>query len=568
MHGNPLVSTIIPVYNGADYLREAVDSVLAQDYDNIEIIIVNDGSNDKGATEEVALSYGDKVRYVSKANGGVATAVNMGISCMRGDYFAWLAHDDWWEPGKISELLSLSAGADEKCLYMSPYVNYLQQEKRKLEAEQVFSTSTLFDVLSNMFTPRMSMASMLIPRKAFAECGVFDPECRTTQDYDLIFKLVKAGYKFVTTNRVLTVRRLHTQMGTLALRDIHIRDLEFLFLKYIEIFFDEIISFSYEQVAVLRQAMTDRGLPEAARRLTGILQWKKLSAGQVTKPFLWLYWENKPHALPPQMIIDSWFSIENKCRDDFEIINLDNHTINLFLENIHPAVWNFSQIAHRADFFRFMLLYQYGGLWLDSDNMLFKKIGKIIDKIDEYGFVCTGYGHKENFFPIICFLGAKPHNLICQKMVDGFISYFEQTVVGDSQPAWDELGGNQLAMHLSAAAETQYFIYPIEFLYPLPMWYAPEELFMPPTNKSRQALANASGLALSFSVTSTVYDFYKYGRRLSKVNLGIVCKLANVYSGPVTTPSRYQRLVAYYNKHGLINTCKKVAGKFHRKLTV
>ena len=98
---DPLVSIVIPVYNGANYMREAIDSALAQTYSNIEIIVVNDGSNDGGATRDIALSYGDKIRYFEKENGGVSTALNLGIKNMRGKYFSWLSHDDVYLPEKI-----------------------------------------------------------------------------------------------------------------------------------------------------------------------------------------------------------------------------------------------------------------------------------------------------------------------------------------------------------------------------------------------------------------------------------------------------------------------------------
>ena len=78
----PLVSIIIPVYNGANYLAEAIDSALAQTYNNVEVIVVNDGSNDNGATERVALSYGDKIKYFAKENGGVSSALKYGIEKM------------------------------------------------------------------------------------------------------------------------------------------------------------------------------------------------------------------------------------------------------------------------------------------------------------------------------------------------------------------------------------------------------------------------------------------------------------------------------------------------------
>src|SRR5689334_22845299 len=98
---NPKVSIIIPVYNGSNYLHEAIDSALAQTYKNIEVIVVNDGSTDEGATDKVALSYGDRITYISKQNGGVSTALNVGIQSSTGVFIAWLSHDDVFLPHKI-----------------------------------------------------------------------------------------------------------------------------------------------------------------------------------------------------------------------------------------------------------------------------------------------------------------------------------------------------------------------------------------------------------------------------------------------------------------------------------
>src|SRR5579862_6874144 len=97
----PLVSIVIPVYNGANYLRAAINSALAQTYKNIEVIVVNDGSRDDGQTDAIAKEYGDRVRYFSKENGGCGSALNFGIANMRGDYFSWLSHDDTYLPRKI-----------------------------------------------------------------------------------------------------------------------------------------------------------------------------------------------------------------------------------------------------------------------------------------------------------------------------------------------------------------------------------------------------------------------------------------------------------------------------------
>ena len=104
---SPLVSIIIPVYNGSNYVKEAIDSALAQTYKNIEIIVVNDGSNDDGATEKIALSFGDKIRYFYKANGGISSALNYGIEKMQGEYFSWLSHDDKYTETKIEKQIAL-----------------------------------------------------------------------------------------------------------------------------------------------------------------------------------------------------------------------------------------------------------------------------------------------------------------------------------------------------------------------------------------------------------------------------------------------------------------------------
>src|SRR5512140_3857263 len=102
MTEHPLVSVVIPVYNGANYLREAIDSALAQTYPHVEVIVVNDGSNDGGRTRAVATSFGSRVRYFEKENGGVASALNLGIREMRGAFFSWLSHDDVYYPEKIA----------------------------------------------------------------------------------------------------------------------------------------------------------------------------------------------------------------------------------------------------------------------------------------------------------------------------------------------------------------------------------------------------------------------------------------------------------------------------------
>lgn len=125
---NPLVSIVIPVYNGSNYLAQAIDSALGQTYPNCEVLVVNDGSDDGGATAELALSYEEKIRYFEKENGGVATALNLGIRQMRGEYFAWLSHDDLYKPEKIElQVKAALDSGDRTRLVQSEYEFYHMQ---------------------------------------------------------------------------------------------------------------------------------------------------------------------------------------------------------------------------------------------------------------------------------------------------------------------------------------------------------------------------------------------------------------------------------------------------------
>jgi glycosyltransferase involved in cell wall biosynthesis len=96
----PLVSIIIPCYRQAQFLRTAIDSALAQSYPHIEVIVVNDGSDDN--TEEVAKSYGDRIRYIWRPNGGLSAARNTAIAHAKGEYFKFLDSDDHLGPDQIA----------------------------------------------------------------------------------------------------------------------------------------------------------------------------------------------------------------------------------------------------------------------------------------------------------------------------------------------------------------------------------------------------------------------------------------------------------------------------------
>ncbi|MGI6325034.1 MAG: glycosyltransferase family 2 protein [Bacilli bacterium] len=205
------VSIIIPVYNGEKYIRQAIDSALSQTYKNIEIIVVNDGSTDK--TEEIVLSYGNKIRYFSKENGGVSTALNLGIEKMQGEYFSWLSHDDLYEKTKIERQVKQLHNYDNKTILLSDY-SIINAKGHKvsdvyLDHEEItrHHTKALFNGMINGIT-------LLIPKEAFVECGKFDPNLRCTQDYDMWYKMLSKGYRFVHINEILAMSRQHVNQTT------------------------------------------------------------------------------------------------------------------------------------------------------------------------------------------------------------------------------------------------------------------------------------------------------------------------------------------------------------------
>ena len=104
----PTVSVVIPAYNSASYLAEAVESALGQTFKDLEILVVDDGSTDE--TQELMRRYGPPVRCLSQENTGVATARNRGIDESRGRYVAFLDADDVWQPDKLEKQLAALPG--------------------------------------------------------------------------------------------------------------------------------------------------------------------------------------------------------------------------------------------------------------------------------------------------------------------------------------------------------------------------------------------------------------------------------------------------------------------------
>lgn len=211
---NPKVTIVIPVYNGAKYIKYALESAIAQTYDNLEILVVNDGSTDK--TEEIIKPYiGKKVRYIKKENGGVSTALNLALDKMEGEYFSWLSHDDTYEPNKIEreiEFLKENNWLGKKVIVFSDY--YLIDKNGKLIAEaKKDHEETVRSPEYNLLKGHINGLSLLIPKTAFDDFGKFDTELSCAQDYEMWRRMMKK-YKFVHLPEALVSTRWHKKQTT------------------------------------------------------------------------------------------------------------------------------------------------------------------------------------------------------------------------------------------------------------------------------------------------------------------------------------------------------------------
>ncbi len=223
---HPLVSIVIPAYNASNFLAEAIDSALAQTYRNFEIIVVNDGSKDNGATRKVAESYGDKIKYFEKENGGSSSALNCGIRNMTGEWFSWLSHDDLYYPEKLEmqvERLNQLAAENidiERCVFFSgsDIIDESGRYIRKSSDEDMKRTSEYVNnIVGNEFLIAEPTefcfhgCSCLVNKKVFEEIGTFDESLRLLNDMDFWFRVYSAGYKVCYIPKSLVKGRIHSK---------------------------------------------------------------------------------------------------------------------------------------------------------------------------------------------------------------------------------------------------------------------------------------------------------------------------------------------------------------------
>lgn len=203
MNKKPLVSAIIPAFNAERYIAQAIESVIAQTLDDIEIIVVNDGSTD--STLEKLIPFGDRIKVLNQENKGLGAARNSGVGISQGKFIAFLDSDDIWIEDKTEKQVE--------------YINEREEIDIVFGGVEVFETPELpsTSLSSSTFEiPQGFLAStMLIPRDVFLSVGMFTEDRRAGEFIEWYSRAFDAGYMYHVLPEIVLRRRKHDSNMTL-----------------------------------------------------------------------------------------------------------------------------------------------------------------------------------------------------------------------------------------------------------------------------------------------------------------------------------------------------------------
>jgi len=181
----PQVSVIIPTYNRGWILKEAIDSVLTQDYKNFELIVVDDGSTDN--TSEILASYGNDIRVLFQENKGVSAARNRGVAEASGQFIAFLDSDDLWLPQKLSTQLEFFNQTPDALICQTEEVWIRNRRRVNPKKRHKKPSGMIFEPSLELCL--VSPSAVMIRRVLFDRVGGFDETLRACEDYDLWLRI-------------------------------------------------------------------------------------------------------------------------------------------------------------------------------------------------------------------------------------------------------------------------------------------------------------------------------------------------------------------------------------------
>lgn len=190
---DPLVSIIVPVYNGERYVRATLDSLFRQNYPNLELIVVNDGSTDH--TQKILQEFGDTIHILSQENKGPAAARNAGIRFAHGEIIGLLDADDLWPEDHLSLMLPLLL--QEPLDFVRGTVRYMRMKET---GETEYTQDIFLDAL---------VGACLYKKSVFETVGLFDEDLRQGEDFDWSMRLTESGCKEKRISHTALLYRRH-----------------------------------------------------------------------------------------------------------------------------------------------------------------------------------------------------------------------------------------------------------------------------------------------------------------------------------------------------------------------
>ena len=211
MMASDLVSVVLPVYNSEKYLKECLDSIIYQTYQNIEIIVVDDGSTD--SSSDILKEYSDNVIILSQNNSGLASALNFGISKMKGYWFKWFSPDDVMYPYTIEILVDAAKKHSDTIVYSNWEIINENGNKLREFYESDYNALSNFEYNVRLLDgQQINVNTTLIPSFLFKKCNIRELDDPVAIDYD--FFLCSAlinDVKFHLIQKPLVKYRIHTE---------------------------------------------------------------------------------------------------------------------------------------------------------------------------------------------------------------------------------------------------------------------------------------------------------------------------------------------------------------------
>jgi len=214
----PLISCIVAVFNGERYLKEALNSILAQTYRPLEILVVDDGSTDQ--TPQEVAKYGEEVRYFWQPNAGPASARNLGLTKALGEFITFLDADDLLHPEKFQRQIICFQQRPELEMCVTHAQNFWIPELQEEEAR--FRNHRL-----SLALPAYVTSALLARRTVFEKLGAFNASLQYTHDSDWFFRAEEQGILTEILPDTLVFRRFHhnnrSRLGAEASREEYFR---------------------------------------------------------------------------------------------------------------------------------------------------------------------------------------------------------------------------------------------------------------------------------------------------------------------------------------------------------